>query len=59
MRLGGGGGTGLNMGGGGTLIGGGSMCGGLICMGGPPIGGPSGSFLKANWRKNCFVSLFQ
>lgn len=69
IRFGGGGGTGLNIGGGGgTFIGGGGgiMWGGRIPGGmwGPPCGpepggGPAGSFLKANWRKNCLVSLFQ
>jgi len=56
MNLGGGGGTGLNWGGIGGLGGGG---GGSRVLGGAP--GPffSGLFLKANCRKNSFVSLFQ
>lgn len=61
--LGGGGGCprgGGGMGGGGRLGGGpGSPIGGVGGGGGLACGCCFGSFLKANWRKNCFVSLFQ
>ena len=72
--LGGGGGTGLNCGGGGTpaepggIGGGGKLAGGALplpVVGGIRAGGGGRLFLlgscslKLNWRKNSFVSLFQ
>ena len=61
-RGGGGGWTkgGGGIGGGGRLGGGpGGRIGGVGGGGGLACGGCLGSFLKANCKKNCFVSLFQ